>query len=257
MNYTPEELIGLIPAAGRGVRLNLPFPKELFPIVQDGKFHPVAQSILEQITYAGVRHIVFVINSTKHQLLDYFGNGQRFNCDISYVVQEPDEEHRKHSVTPGLAEAMDAGYHLVKDKIVFFGMPDTIIRPVDIYKVALEKLQEQYDAVFCLFKAARPEKSGMTVLDQDDRILEIVDKPVKTDLTWMWGTIIWKPSYNEFMHHCITQKHIYDYGTMMNEALKADLKFGGVKFEKGEYIDLGTMEDISQLNVNKLGRFSV
>jgi glucose-1-phosphate thymidylyltransferase len=257
MNYDIDNLVGLIPAAGRGVRLNLPFPKELFPIIQDGKFHPVSYSILDQITFAGVRHVVFVVNPLKHQLLQYFGNGQRFNCDISYVIQEINEEHRKVSVTPGLAEAMDAGYHLVKDKIVFFGMPDTIIRPREIYQVAFEKFKEHQDAIFCLFKATRPEKSGMTILDDDDQILEIVDKPAKTDLIWMWGTIIWKPSFNECMHHCITQKNIYDYGTMMNEILKSGLKFGGVKFDRGEYIDLGTMDDISQLEEIKLGRFSV
>jgi glucose-1-phosphate thymidylyltransferase len=257
MIHDPDQLIGLIPAAGKGVRLNVPFPKELFPIIQDGRFFPVAQSILDQITYAGVRHVVFVVNPTKHQLMQYFGNGERFNCNLSYVLQEINEEHRKTSVTPGLLEAMDAGYHLVKDKLVFFGMPDTIIKPKEIFQVAYKKLKEHHDAMFCLFKATRPQKSGMTRLNDQDEILEIVDKPVKTDLIWMWGTIIWKPSFNEFMHHCITQQQIYDYGTMMNEALKAGLKFGGVKFEDGEYIDLGTMDDVSQLKEFKLGRMSV
>jgi glucose-1-phosphate thymidylyltransferase len=255
--FEANDLIGLIPAAGKGVRLKLPFPKELFPIIKDERYMPVAQSILEQITQAGVRQVVFVINPFKQQLIEYFGTGERFNCSISYVAQELNEEHRKVSVTPGLAEAMDAGYHLVKDKLVFFGMPDTIIRPADIYKRALSALEEDQDAIFCLFKATQPEKSGMTKLAADGMILEIVDKPPKTDLTWMWGTIIWKPSYNEFMHDCITRRQIFDYGTMMNEALKAGLKFGSIKFEDGEYIDLGTMEDISRLKEMKLGRFSI
>jgi len=247
MHYDPEKLVGLIPAAGKGARLNLPFPKELYPINQNSEFYPVSQSILEQITHAGVQHIVFVINEHKHQLIQYFGDGHRFNCDISYVAQENNGEHREGSATPGLAEAMDAGYHLVKDKIVFFGMPDTIIRPEHIYRTAFESLKEEQDGVFCLFKAERPEKSGMTRLSVDDQILEIVDKPVSTSLEWMWGAIIWKPSFNEFMHHCIKEKHIYDYGTVINEALKAGLKFSGVKFQEGKYLDLGTFDDIASL----------
>jgi len=32
-----EELIGLIPAAGKGVRLGLPYPKELYPVIRDNQ----------------------------------------------------------------------------------------------------------------------------------------------------------------------------------------------------------------------------
>ena len=62
-----EELIGLIPAAGKGVRLGLPYPKELYPVIRDNHFKPVSQFVLDCMTEAGIKHIVFVINETKHQ----------------------------------------------------------------------------------------------------------------------------------------------------------------------------------------------
>jgi len=247
MRYSKNDLVGLIPAAGMGSRLGLPFPKELIPLPTKTSYKPVAQSILEQIVFAGVEHIVMVINDQKHQLIKYFGDGHRFGCKISYVVQEQDNDHRRGSVTPGLAEAMNAGYHLVKDKIVVFGMPDTIISPMDTFKIALESSNDQYDLVFCLFKALRPEKSGMVRLGEPDEVVEIVDKPKETSLAWMWGTIIWKPRFNEFLNDRITNKKIYDYGIILNDALKAGLKFGGVKFENGSYLDVGTFDDISVL----------
>ena len=45
----------------------------------------------------------------------------------------------------------------------------------------------------------------------------------------------------------ITNKKIFDYGVIFNEAQKAGLKFGGVKFENGSYLDVGTFDDISVL----------
>jgi dTDP-glucose pyrophosphorylase len=113
------EWIGLIPAAGKGVRLNLPYPKELYPIIRHNRFKPVSQFIVDQMTGAGVRHIVFVINENKHQLIGYFGNGARFGCRFTYVVQEQ-IENSSASTSPGLANALDSAYHLAQEKIVFF-----------------------------------------------------------------------------------------------------------------------------------------
>jgi len=243
-----EDLIGLIPAAGMGSRLGLPFPKELYPIVNGKKYKPVSQYIFDQILQAGVDHIVFVVNEQKHQLMQYFGNGHRFNCNISYVVQEGLRDQHSRSVTPGLAEAMDAAYHLVKDKIVVFGMPDTIISPDHIFKAALQAMDESHDLLLCLFKTDKPEKSGMVRLGPEETtVLEIKDKPAKTELEWMWGSIIWRPSFNEFLHEAVTNQGIYDYGTIFNAALKSGLKFGGAKFEQGAYLDIGTFDDVAML----------
>ena len=126
-----DDFIGLIPAAGKGLRLGLPYPKELYPIIRDNHYKPIAQFVLTNLTVAGLQHVVFVINETKHQLISYFGNGQRFGCQISYVVQERLNHHGK-STSPGLAHALDSAYHLVKNKTVFFGMADTIMQPVNV-----------------------------------------------------------------------------------------------------------------------------
>ena len=130
-----EELIGLIPAAGKGVRLGLPYPKELYPVIRENRYKPISQFVLDNLTSANVRHTAIVINETKHQLIGYFGSGRRFGCDISYVVQEPILSSGQ-STSPGLAQALDSAYHLTKDKTVFFGMADTIMQPEDVFKTA-------------------------------------------------------------------------------------------------------------------------
>src|SRR5512146_2735322 len=110
-----EEIIGLIPAAGKGVRLGLPYPKELYPVIRNNHYKPISQFVLTNMTVAGVQHIVFVINETKHQLIGYFGDGHRFGCHVSYVVQETVESQDK-STSPGLAHALDSAYHLVQSR---------------------------------------------------------------------------------------------------------------------------------------------
>jgi glucose-1-phosphate thymidylyltransferase len=241
-----EDLIGLIPAAGKGVRLGLPYPKELYPVIRQNRYKPVAQFVVDNLTVAGLQHIVFVVNETKHQLIGYFGNGHRFGCHISYVVQEVIDSVDK-STSPGLAHALDAAYHLTQGKTVFFGMADTIMHPTQAFARAYEAAQPSDDVILVLFATERPEKFGMVRLDHEDRVLEIVDKPRQTDLTKMWGCIIWRPQFTEYLHNCVSEG-ISDFAQIMNNAIAAGLRFRGVHMVDGSYIDLGTYEEIKELD---------
>jgi len=179
-----EDLIGLIPAAGKGVRLGLPYPKELYPVIRENRYKPISQFVVNNMTAAGIEHIIFVINDTKHQIIGYFGNGQRFGCNISYVVQEQ-LNHQGGSTSPGLAHALDSAYHLVKGKTVCFGMADTMMQPSKVFDLGLNAASSDDDVILILFTTERPEKFGMVRCAQDKRVLEIVDKPKRTELTEM------------------------------------------------------------------------
>ncbi|GAB4543406.1 MAG: sugar phosphate nucleotidyltransferase [Anaerolineae bacterium] len=242
-----EELIGLIPAAGKGVRLGLPYPKELYPVIRDNHYKPIAQFVLDNLTTAGLRHIVFVINETKHQLIGFFGNGQRFGCHISYVVQEPGNAAGE-STSPGLAHALDSAYHLTRGKTVFFGMADTIMLPKDVFARAYAAAHPEDDVILVLFTTERPEKFGMVRMDRDQRVLEIVDKPKQTDLTEMWGCILWRPGFTEHLHDCVSQQGISDFALIMNKAIGDGMRFRGLHMVDGTYIDLGTYEEIIEMD---------
>ena len=241
-----EELIGLIPAAGKGVRLGLPYPKELYPIIRDNRYKPVAQFVLDNLTLAGLCHVVFVINETKHQLIGYFGNGRRFGCDISYVVQETVDGTDK-STSPGLAHALDSAYFLTRGKTVCFGMADTIMEPEDVFARALNQSSPEDDLILILFPTERPHKFGMVEMNQDGRVLRIVDKPQKTDLTEMWGCIIWRPQFTEYLHESVCNG-IGDFAKVMNNAIVDGMQLKGVSIPAGTYIDLGTYEEIIEMD---------
>jgi dTDP-glucose pyrophosphorylase len=244
-----EDLIGLVPAAGRGVRLGLPYPKELYPIIRNNHYKPISQFVLDNLTNAGLQHIVFVVNETKHQLMGYFGSGQRFGCNISYVVQEVIEGTTK-STSPGLAHALDSAYHLTAGKTVFFGMADTLMQPADVFARAYKASSPDDDLILALFETTRPEKFGMVKMDDEMQIVAIVDKPSKTDLTEMWGCIIWRPKFTEYLHRCVYEEGVSDFAKIMNDALASGMRFKGVHMVDGTYIDLGTYEEIADLDRN-------
>lgn len=241
-----EEVIGLIPAAGKGVRLGLPYPKELYPIIRENRYKPVAQFVVDNMTTAGLRHVVFVINESKHQLIGYFGNGQRFGCHISYVVQET-VDGSDMSTSPGLAHALDSAYHLTKGKTVCFGMADTIMEPTDVFARALSEAEPEDDVILVLFPTSRPEKFGMVHMKDGGRVQEIIDKPQETELTEMWGCIVWRPRFGEYLHELVSNG-IGDFAKIMNDAIADGMKFRGVSMVSGTYIDLGTYEEIMEMD---------
>lgn len=241
-----DDAVGLIPAAGKGVRLGLPYPKELYPIIRDNRYKPVAQFIVDNLVRAGVPEVVFVINETKHQLLGYFGDGQRFGCQIAYVVQEnraPDGT----STSPGLAHALDSAYHLVRRKTVFFGMADTIVEPQNVFGRAWASAEAEDDLMLVVFPTSRPEKFGMVRTDEAGRVREIVDKPRVTTLTEMWGCIIWRPRFTEHLRECV-RRGVGDFALIMNDAIAQGMKVRAYPVPDGSYADLGTYEEIAELD---------
>jgi hypothetical protein len=75
-----------------------------------------------------------------------------------------------------------------------------------------------------------------------------VDKPEHTDLKEMWGCIIWRSRFTEFLHDCVRQQGISDFAKIMNNAILDGLRFQGVRMGDGVYVDLGTYEEIMELD---------
>lgn len=77
----------VILAAGEGKRLR-PFtvnkPKAMLSIA--GK--PILQYVIESLAQNGIRNIVLIVGYRREQIFDYFGSGERFDVEITYVTQE-------------------------------------------------------------------------------------------------------------------------------------------------------------------------
>lgn len=235
--------IGLVPAAGSGLRLGLPYPKELYPIIRDGRYKPVAQHVVENMTAVGIDHVVFVINETKHQLIGFFGDGRRFDCRISYVYQ--DRERRGTGGSAGLAEALDSAHHLIDGQRVVFGMADTIMAPVDCLRPLVEDAAS--DVHLGLFPTATPELVGVVDRDEAGNVRRIVDKQPDSGLRDMWGVIGWGPRFTEHLHARVADTAAPDFATILNEAVAGDLSVRATALPGATYTDVGTWEEIEKL----------
>jgi glucose-1-phosphate thymidylyltransferase len=236
------DVVGIVPAAGRGTRLGLPFPKELWPLPDTEGFEPVAQRTLEALREASVRELVFIITHEKAPLIRYFGSGARFDVEIAYVAQERVSDTSKSA---GLSDAIDAAYHLARRKVVAFGMPDTVVSPPTCFEQVLEPVGAGTDLALGLFETSEPERFGMVDASPEGRIRRIVDKPARTELTWMWGIAAWGPSFTELLHETMATNPT-DFASVMNRAIDSGLRAVGVPIEGGSYLDLGTPADLAR-----------
>lgn len=235
--------IGLVPAAGSGLRLGLPYPKELYPIIRDGRYKPVAQHVVENMVTAGIEHIVFVINETKHQLIGFFGDGRRFDCRISYVYQ--DRERRGTGGSAGLAEALDSAHHLLGDQRVVFGMADTIMSPENCLQPLVD--DRDSDVHMGLFPTETPELVGVVERADDGTVRRIVDKQPDSGLRDMWGVIAWGPRFTQHLHARVADSAAPDFATILNEAVDGDLSVRATVLPGASYTDVGTWEEIEKL----------
>lgn len=235
------EVVGLIPCAGRGSRLGLPFSKEMFPDVYQGAYRPVIMYTVEAMRQAGIEHLIFTINPGKTDLLRYLGNGRQFGASFSYVI---------HPEPRSLPESLDEAYHLVQGKTVAFAMPDTVITPQSFMADLLADHQSRPDALLTMgcFPASNPSKVGMVEI-ADGRATRLVDKPPVTDLTWMWGAMVWSPEFVESLRSFVQQPAVSGASreVVLSDALEPHLGSGRIYttcFANGRYRDLGTYDEI-------------
>jgi len=247
INY---EIVGIIPAAGKGTRLYpFPCPKELFPIGYqdleiDGskKKRPkvISQYLVENIINAGAKKLLIILGEDKYDIMRYYGDGSRFGVEIAYLYQEQ---------LYGMPFALDLAKAWINGATVLFGMPDTIIEPKDAFeKLLCYHRKSQSDLTLGLFTTDYPSKFGMVDMNQNLSINNIVDKPEKTALIYMWGCGCWSESFTKLMNDYIKLNPFSGREVVLGDvfmyAIKVGLKVSGYAFDEGQYIDIGTIEEL-------------
>lgn len=82
-----SRIYGVILAAGKGERLGRLgqfYPKPLLPVGNK----PIMQHQLEDMLALGIKEYIIVVGHLKEKIIDYFGNGSRWDVKITYVEQE-------------------------------------------------------------------------------------------------------------------------------------------------------------------------
>lgn len=260
-NETPHrEILGLIPAGGQATRIGpLPFSKELYPVGfrpvdQGGSLRPkvVCHYLLEKMRLADVSKVYIILRKGKWDIPAYLGDGKMLDMHLAYLMM---------NLPFGVPYTLDQAYPFVKDTIVAFGFPDIIFQPDDAFvRLLTRQAESRADIVLGLFPAHQPHKMDMVALDADGRINGIQIKPEQTHLHYTWIIAVWNSGFTEFMHDYIatSQRRIDQgkacsnagetqelfLGDVIQAAITNHIKADTVIFPDGNYLDIGTPEDI-------------
>ncbi|NMC00856.1 MAG: dTDP-glucose pyrophosphorylase [Chloroflexi bacterium] len=253
-----EDVVGIIPAAGKGRRLApYPLPKELFPIGHqlvevEGQLQQrpmvVSQYLIEAMVAAQLNRLYIVLGPGKLDIVEYYRNGEAYGVPFAYVFQ---------SEARGMPYALDLVSPWLKgNETILMGMPDTIIEPRDAFNRLLNAHRTwKADLTLGLFPTERPQKFGMIGINAAHDVIAHQDKPRQTDLKWLWGITCWGPAFTTFMHETLEQEgreiaarrgREPVLGDIFDLALARGLRVKGLPFEDGRYIDIGTYDDLRQ-----------
>lgn len=245
------EVVGLIPAAGLAKRIApLPGSKELFPIgfrevevegQREIRAKVVSQYLLDNMFRAGARKIWIVLGRHKSDIMHYYGDGEQFGGRIAYLIIEN---------MGGMPYTLDQAWPWLNEDTVLFGMPDTIFTPPDTFAQMLERHQRSgFDVTLGVFPTVRPEKLCPVEMDETGRVIGMVDKPPHSATMNTWGCACWSPRFTEFMHHYLVQLPAATQEVVLaavfRAAIRAGLRTEGLFFNDGDYIDIGTPEDLA------------
>jgi len=243
-----NKLVGILPAAGRGSRLGaIPCSKEIMPLgfrsqspTDSQEWYSVTtiEMHLKAFKEAGVDQAAIIIGGSKFDIVSYLGNGYRYNLPLAYFYQEQ---------LRGMPFALDLSRPWMGNSTVLFSMPDTLITPVNIMAELVQyHYAQQADVTLGLFHTDSPQKFGMVEMDEDDRIIDFVDKPLETQLRYMWGYAAWSPKFTDFMHDYLIQLPQEDAECVLSDIFLAALHEGlNIKpyiSVDSHYHDIGTPE---------------
>ncbi|WP_083893984.1 sugar phosphate nucleotidyltransferase [Haloferax mucosum] len=159
----------VILAAGEGVRLaplTATRPKGMLPI--GGK--PLLEHIIESVTATGIDDIVLVVGHKRERIQSHFQNGEDWDAEIQYVVQENPR---------GTGDALLEAEHVVSgDCIVING--DRIVEP-ELIERLIERHRATNQACLAITEVEDPTQYG-TVTVEVDRVTDIKEKPAEHEI---------------------------------------------------------------------------
>lgn len=260
---TRGELIGLVPAAGRGSRLaGVDGSKEIVPIglaEVDGERwpRPAATYLLEAMTAAGVARAWIVLRPGKEDVARVLGDGGDGGDGggrlppLAYLTIEP---------TAGVPETVDRALPAVGDAEVAFGFPDILFEPTDaLARLLAHRRATGADLALALFPTDRPEKADLVELDPAGRIRRLLVKPgaaAPSHLRLTWILAVWTVAFSRFLHDFLVRerqapsdrgrnRELY-MSDVIQAAVDGGMPVATLPFPAGTYLDVGTPDDLAR-----------
>jgi len=233
---------GLIPAAGMGTRLEpitLAIPKELLMVGDKA----VIEYVIDAMKMVGITEITIVVGWRKHAILDYLGSGKRLGVKCTYVVQDKRD---------GLGKAVFSGEYIIGKEPFLVVLGDNFFYPKTFLKDILTFHNEvNADATIGVAKVEDPTRHGMIKPGENNKIIDIVEKPSVDDAPSNLGCIGIYIFNSDIFDAIKKTKPGYNNEFQLTDAIKILIEEGKevcFKEIKGKHIDVGTLEDLRMAN---------
>jgi glucose-1-phosphate thymidylyltransferase len=216
-----NKIYGLIPIGGKGLRLSVPFSKEMIPQKNFDYYNPIVNHIVEKMELSGAQKIIFV-------------HGLEFKKDVKEFFNKNSYIHIIQN-EPNFAKVFLDFYKKIHPKdndIILFGLPDSIFDKNPFIEMI------NYPGIICgLF--ATNNQSKVDRLNKKGNSFQIKTIKNNKNQDWFWG-ILKFDGIN--IKNMIEQKIFDQYneiGSILN-LYKKHMIYG----EK--YLDLGTWSNYNR-----------
>jgi glucose-1-phosphate thymidylyltransferase len=157
---------GIVLAGGAGTRLD-PITRVASKQLQPVYDKPMVYYPLATLLEAGITEVLLI--STPHDIPRFeelLGDGSQWGMEIAYAVQQK---------PAGIAEAFLVGREFIQDEPVALILGDNIFHG----DLGLERFVAEFTTGALIFgyPVSDPTRYGVVELDDDDRVLSIVEKP--------------------------------------------------------------------------------
>ena len=240
-----SNLTVILPAAGKGTRLNLPYPKEILRLNNDEALIDHSFNFFRDYGRKNVEFVV-IVNEDKPELLSYLAKYKdRFN--ITFTYQSPSDQE--------YTGAIKSASHLFGEHNLVL-LPDTIMTlstESDLYELINSSLTET-GFTFLYKKESDADilkTKGALVVDKNNLITAYEDKPQinleKFNAFWCaFG--FRKRTFNQ----CIS---FMEKSTLKQKVTNEEIEGTPIYKSKGipvqDYRDLGTWPEIRRMLLNE------
>ena len=248
-------VVGLIPAAGHGTRLQpFRYPKELLPLGYAAPLRPgggeprikaVCEYALDNLVVGGIEQAYVVLSDSKCEIFRFLSDGSDYGIRLAYL-------HQREVI--GVPFAVDCAYEWIGDRTTLLVLPDAIVEPRDAAKQLLEfRRQRGAEVVLGIFPTETPEELCPVRYDERQRVLALYDKDRSGagGLGNTWGMAAWGPVFAEFLHRFIADaSHPASGELVLAEVLAAAIADGievlALPVAGGRYWDIGKSSSLIQ-----------
>lgn len=236
-----SKLTVIMPAAGKGTRLNLPYPKEILRLDKEQALIDHSFDFFRDYGRKDVEFVI-VVNEQKTEIIEYLARYKdRYN--ISFTYQNPNEFE--------YTGAIKSARHLFGEHNVIL-LPDTIMKlppNVDLVE-ALEGSLTETGFTFFYKEEKNPEMlktKGALHINDEGKVLLYEDKPEQDfeRFNSFWCSFAFR---RRAFDDCISFMEKSTLNQRVNvDEIKSTPIFQSKGIKVDDYTDLGTWEEIRRL----------